>query len=71
MPPPSTFTVTKSPMTMVMTKIEPMTMPGLASGRMTWRIVCHSEAPASRAASISDWSMRIIELKIGTIMNSV
>ena len=58
-------------MTMVSTKIEPMTMPGFTSGRMTWRMVCHSVAPASVAASISDLSMRTIELKIGTIMNSV
>ena len=69
--PPITPTVTKSPITMVMTKIEPITMPGLDSGMMTFHSVCQPVAPASQAASISARSMRIIELKIGTTMNSV
>ena len=55
---PARSTVTKSPMTMVSTKIEPMTMPGLHQGRMTWRRSASSVAPASVAASISDLSMR-------------
>ncbi len=40
-------TVTKSPITMVTTKIEPMAMPGLHSGMMTWRSACQPAAPAS------------------------
>ena len=64
-------TVTKSPITMVTTKIEPMAMPGLHSGRITLTRVCQPVAPASRAASRRLRSMRIIELKIGTTMNSV
>ena len=63
--------VTKSPITMVMTKIEPMTMPVRHSGTMTFQTICQPLAPQSRAASISERSMRIIELKIGTIMNIV
>jgi len=70
-PPLISRTVTKSPMTMVMTKIEPMAMPGLLSGRMTFHSVCQPEAPPSRAASSRLRSMRTIELKIGTTMNSV
>ena len=46
-------------------------MPGLHSGRMTFQSICQPLAPASRAASISERSMRISELKIGTTMNSV
>ena len=46
-------------------------MPVLHSGRITCTTVCHGEAPLSRAASSSARSMRIIELKIGTIMNMV
>ena len=45
--PPITPTVTKSPMTMVMTKIEPMTMPGFDSGMTTFVSVCQPDAPAS------------------------
>ena len=37
----------------------------------TFQITPQRVAPASTAASISDWSMRAMELKIGTIMNSV
>jgi len=37
----------KSPMTMVTTKIDPMTMPGLDSGTMRFHSVCQPEAPAS------------------------
>ena len=66
-----TPTVTKSPITMVMTKIEPMTMPGFDSGMTMFHSACQPDAPASEAASSSARSMRIIELKIGTIMNSV
>ena len=63
--------VTKSPITSVTTKIEPMAMPGFTSGTITSRRIWKPEAPASCAASISERSMRIIALKIGTIMNSV
>ena len=37
----------KSPMTMVTTKIEPMTMPGLDKGTIRFHNVCHAEAPES------------------------
>src|SRR5262245_7339682 len=69
--PPITPIVTKSPITIVSTKMEPMTIPGLLSGITTLASVCQPEAPQSVAASISVRSMRIIELKMGTIMNSV
>ena len=45
--PPITPTVTKSPITMVTTKIEPMTMPGFVSGMTTFHKVCQPDAPAS------------------------
>ena len=64
-------TVMKSPITSVTTKIVPIMMPGLVSGRITWRRVWNPLAPLSRAASSSDPSIRIIVLKIGTTMNSV
>ena len=63
--------VTKSPITMVMTKIEPMAMPVFDSGMTTLARTCQPLAPASRAASISDLSMRSMELRIGTIMKAV
>ena len=52
--PPITPMVTKSPITMVTTKIEPMAMPGLHSGTTTFQTVCQPEAPASCAASSND-----------------
>ena len=70
-PPDIICTVTKSPITRVITKMVPMAMPGLHSGRITCQTVRHVPAPASYAASMTDGSMRIIELKIGTTMNSV
>ena len=45
--PPMVPTVTKSPITMVTTKMEPMTIPGLQRGITTFHSVCHPEAPAS------------------------
>ncbi|MDT4877333.1 hypothetical protein FQZ97_1128430 [compost metagenome] len=69
--PPMTPMVTKSPMTMVMTKIEPMMMPVLHSGTITFHSVCQPLAPASFAASSRLRSMRIMLLKMGTIMNMV
>ena len=69
--PPITPIVTKSPITIVITKIEPMTIPGFASGMTTFTRVCHPLAPASYAASINLLSIRIIELKIGTTMKNV
>ena len=63
-------TVANSPITRVTTKIEPMAMPGLASGMMTLVSVCQPLAPASCAASTSERSMRISVLKIGVTMNS-
>ena len=70
-PPLIRRTVMKSPITSVTTKIEPMAMPGLAQRMTTFVRTCQPVAPASRAASISAWSIRIIVLKIGTTMNSV
>ena len=64
-------TVMKSPITSVTTKIVPIMMPGLVSGMMTFQRICPPVAPASRAASISDLSIRIMVLKIGTTMKSV
>ena len=58
-------------MTSVTTKMLPIAMPGFASGMMTLVSVCQPVAPASRAASIKDLSMRISVLKIGVTMNSV
>src|SRR6266550_7416775 len=58
-------------MTSVTTKIEPMTSPGFDSGPTTFQTVCQAEAPASREASSSARSIRLIELKMGTIMNIV
>ena len=69
--PPITPTVTKSPITSASTKIEPMISPVRLKGSNTCTTVCHGEAPLSRAASSRLRSMRIIELKIGTIMNIV
>ena len=70
-PPPNTSMVTKSPITTARTKIEPMVMPGLHSGTMTCQRVCHSVAPLSTAASSTARSIRIMALKMGTIMQSV
>ena len=70
-PPLITCTVEKSAITSVTTKIVPMAMPGLASGRMTLHRIWKLLAPASRAASISERSMRIRVLKIGVTMNRV
>jgi hypothetical protein len=70
-PPPSTSTVTKSPITMAITNIEPMAIPVFDSGRMTVHRSCNVLAPAALAASMSERSIRIIELKLGTIIISV
>ncbi|MNT88759.1 hypothetical protein D3C72_2293710 [compost metagenome] len=69
--PPITPMVTKSPMTMVITKMDPMMMPVRDSGTITFHSVCQPLAPLSLAASIRLRSMRIMLLKIGTIMNIV
>ena len=69
-PPLMKRTVVNSPITSVTTKIEPMAMPGLASGMTTLVSVCQPLAPASRAASIKVRSMRISVLKIGVTMKS-
>lgn len=45
--PPITPKVMKSPITIVTTKIEPMTMPGLDSGMMRFHNVCQLDAPES------------------------
>ncbi len=45
--PPMTPKVTKSPMTIVTTKIDPITMPGFASGSTTVQSVWRPDAPAS------------------------
>jgi hypothetical protein len=70
-PPLISRTVAKSPITSTTTKMLPMPMPGLVSGRMTHHSVCQKPAPASRAASSSRRSMRSMVLKTGTTMNSV
>ena len=64
-------TVMKSPITSVTTKMVPIMIPGLVSGMITLVSVWKPEAPLSYAASISDLSMRIMVLKIGTTINSV
>src|SRR5690242_9586533 len=66
-----TFTTKKSPMTSVMTKIEPSAIPVLDSGTTMSQMMRQPLLPPSRAASMSERSMRAMELKIGTIMNSV
>src|SRR6516162_1906130 len=70
-PPPSTSTVTKSPITMAITNIEPIAIPDFDSGRITVHSTCSVLAPASVAASTRARSIRIIELKIGTIIISM
>src|SRR5208282_5210655 len=70
-PPPSTSTVTKSPITRAITNIEPIATPDFDSGRITVHSTCNVLAPASVATSTSARSIRIIELKIGTIIISV
>ena len=70
-PPLMIFTTKKSPITRVMTKIEPSAMPVFDSGSTISVTMRQRPAPASCAASIRLWSMRAIELKIGTTMNSV
>ena len=64
-------TVMKSPITNVTTNIVPIIIPGLQSGMTTFQRVCNPLAPPSTAASNKDLSIRIIELKIGTTINSV
>ena len=48
-----------------------MARPGRQSGITTSRSTWNPVAPASRAASISRRSIRIMELNTGTTMNSV
>ena len=55
----------------VITKIEPITIPGLQRGIIICQRVCQALAPASLAASISDLSILIMELNMGTIIKSV
>ena len=71
MPPLITDTTKKSPITSVTTNSEPSAIPVFESGRTTFHTTPQRVAPASTAASSSDLSMRAMELKIGTIMNSV
>ena len=70
-PPLITVTTKKSPITSVTTNSAPSAMPVLHSGSTTFHTTPQRVAPASTAASSSDLSMRAMELKIGTIMNSV
>ena len=65
------LTTKKSPITSAITKIEPSAIPVFESGITTVVRMRRPLAPPSRAASSSARSMRAIELKIGTIMNSV
>ncbi len=66
-----TFTTKKSPITSVMTKIEPSAMPVFDSGSTISVRIRQRPAPASYAASSKLRSMRAMELKIGTTMKSV
>ena len=71
-PPLMILTTKKSPMTSVMTKIDAQRDAGL--GQRDHDLGHDAEtrpAPPSTAASISDRSIRAIELKIGTIMKRV
>jgi hypothetical protein len=66
-----TRTTKKSPMVSAITKIEPSAIPVLDRGITIVVRICQAAAPPSRAASMIAGSMRAMELKIGTIMNSV
>ena len=57
-------------MTSVITKMEPIAIPGLQSGITTFVTTCQVFAPESMAASMTDRSILIILLKIGTIIKS-
>jgi hypothetical protein len=69
--PPITPMVTKSPMTMVTTKIEPIRMPVRDSGTTTFHSVCQPRRRVAARLPAALRSMRIMLLKIGTIMNMV
>jgi len=66
-----TLTTKKSPITRVITKIEPSAMPVLDNGTTMSQMMRHELLPPSHAASMIERSMRAMELKMGTIMNSV
>ena len=70
-PPLMTRTAKKSPMTSATTKIAPSAIPVLVSGMMMLTRTSKSVAPASFAASMTEGLILDIELKMGTIMNSV
>ena len=70
-PPLMVRTTKESPITRVTTKIDPSAMPVRDSGHTTSATTRKRPAPASRAASSRLLSMRAMELKIGTTMNSV
>ena len=61
----------KSPIANVSTKMVPIMMPGLASRMLTSHRIYTPVAPPSRAASISDLSIRNMVFRIGTIMKNV
>jgi hypothetical protein len=65
------FTTKKSPITSVITKMEPSAIPVLDSGTTISQMMRQPLLPPSSAASMTERSMRAIELKIGTIMNRV
>jgi hypothetical protein len=70
--PPLMILITKkSPMVSAITKIEPSAIPVRDSGITMLVRIRRPLAPPSRAASMSAGSIRAMELKIGTIMNSV
>src|SRR5258706_14454597 len=66
-----TLTTKKSPITRVITKIDPKAIPVRESGITMSQMMLQALAPPSWAASISDLSILAMELKMGTIMNSV
>ena len=67
--PPSNCTSTEDPNAMTKTNRLPAKIPGAVSGITTCRRVCHQLAPRSSLASSTDPSMRVIERRIGKIMN--
>lgn len=58
----------KSPSVSEKVKIDPATIPGSASGRITPRIVRRLRAPRSPEASSSEFGIRSIAPNTGTIM---
>src|SRR6056297_4016265 len=68
--PDSDAAVANSPKTITETKIVPTTTPGIDSGRTMRKKIVLKDEPRSRAASITDASMRAIMNVIGPTMNT-